>query len=465
MKKERKGLNISTKSFLTAIAVLFALMLATYILTLLVPSGEFDRLITDGRELVQPGTYHGVAGGISFLTWLASPILVLGAEGGGTILAVILFLLVIGGVFNALERGGLMGYMLDKIVYRFHGAKYRLLAVVTLFFMSMGAFIGSFEECVPLVPIVVALAISLGWDTLTGMGMSLLAAGCGFAAGVCNPFSVGIAQELAGLKMFSGIWFRLLCFALIYGLLVTFLIRHAKGVEQKGDCPSEAFSFTRNVKMDRGLWCFGLLLGLGVAVVLSSSIFTAIQDFTMPVIAVTFLAAGIAALLLSGMRGRTLASSFWYGMLSIAPAAIMILLASSIKYILAEAKILDTILYGAMTVLQELPPYAVILLLYVLVLVMNFFIASGSAKAFLLIPLIIPLADLCGISRQLCVVAYAFGDGFSNTFYVTNPVLLISLGLAGVSYGKWIRFSWKFQMLNLLLTSGLLLLGLAVGYA
>ena len=113
---------------------------------------------------------------------------------------------------------------------------------------------------------------------------------------------------------------------------------------------------------------------------------------------------------------------------------------------------------------QDLPKWAVILFIYLVVLVANFFIPSGSAKAFMLIPLIIPVAQIFGISSQLCVVAFAFGDGFSNVFYPTNPALLISLGLADTSYGKWFRWSWKFQILNLLLTAVILLFGLAVGY-
>ena len=126
---------------------------------------------------------------------------------------------------------------------------------------------------------------------------------------------------------------------------------------------------------------------------------------------------------------------------------------------------LDTILYKATAVMQGLPQGAAILFLYLIVLAMNFFISSGSAKAFLLMPLLTPMADLCGISRQLTVLAFAFGDGFSNVFYMTNPVLLISLGLAGIGYGKWARWSWKFQFVILLITSGILLLASAVGYA
>jgi uncharacterized ion transporter superfamily protein YfcC len=142
----------------------------------------------------------------------------------------------------------------------------------------------------------------------------------------------------------------------------------------------------------------------------------------------------------------------------------MILMASSIKYTLESAQVLDTILHGAVGLAQSLPTWTVILFIYLIVLVMNFFIPSGSAKAFMLMPLIVPLAQIFGISPQLCVLAFAFGDGFSNVFYPTNPALLISLGLAKISYGRWAKWSWNFQLLNLLLTALLLLLGLAIGY-
>ena len=142
----------------------------------------------------------------------------------------------------------------------------------------------------------------------------------------------------------------------------------------------------------------------------------------------------------------------------------MILMASSIKFTLEEARVLDTILHSAVNLAQSLPKWAVILFIYLIVLVMNFFIPSGSAKAFMLIPLIVPMAQIFGTSPQLCIVAFAFGDGFSNVLYPTNPALLISLGLADVSYSRWFRWSWKFQGLNLILTSLLLLFGLAVGY-
>ena len=208
MEQKKNSLNISARSFIAAIVIIFLLMAVTYALTFLIPGGEYARTVDEAGHTIidtQAG-FRNVEGGLPFWKWLLSPFLVLGAEGSGALIAVIAFLLVIGGVFNALNECGLMGYMLQKLVHRFGGVRYRLMAVLILFFMAMGSLVGSFEEVVPLVPIVTALAVGLGWDVLTGVAMSLLAAGCGFAAGVANPFTIGVAQTLAGLPMFSGVW-------------------------------------------------------------------------------------------------------------------------------------------------------------------------------------------------------------------------------------------------------------------
>lgn len=439
--KQNKGLNIGVRSFLISIGIIFLLMVATYILTLIIP----------GR-------------GISFIKWLLSPILVLGAPGSGTIIAVLIFLLVIGGIFNSLTVGGLMNYMLSKLVNRFGDVKYKLMAVLVLFFMAMGSFVGSFEEIISMTPIVVGLAVALGWDKVTGMAMSLLAAGCGFAAGIANPFTIGIAQGLAGLPMFSGIWFRALSFVFIYALLLWYIRRHAIAIENTDSRGAAHVEYTDDPRMNRGIKAFAIILGAGILIVLSSSVITALQDYTMIIVALMFLIAGIVAVLLSGMSMRELGRTFVKGMITIAPSILMILMASSIKYTMEESGILDTMLNSAADMARGMSKSSLILFIYLICLVMNFFIASGSAKVFLLIPIIAPLAQMFGLSMQLAISAFAFGDGFSNVFYPTNAGLLIALGLTEISYGEWFRYSWKFQALNLILTSGLLLFGLAIGY-
>lgn len=463
---KEKGLNLSVRSFLTAILVIFMLMIASYCLTLTTPGGEYARIIDANGNLIidTAGGFSYVQGGIPFWKWICSPVLVLAAPGNGTLIAVIIFLLVIGGVFNSLDRCGLMKYMLDTISHRFGGVRYRLMDIIILFFMAMGSMIGSFEECVPLVPIVVALSVKLGWDKLTGVGMSLLAVGCGFAAGICNPFSVGVAQQLAGLPMFSGAWLRILSFVLIYILLRSFIHHHARQIEQPLDTIARLDGFRQDPRMDRSLLSFTSILGAGIAVILCSGFIPALQDYTMIIVAVMFLLAGIVSTLVSGMSAVKLLKTSLEGMVSIFPAVLMILMASSIKFTLEEAHVLDTILHSAVMLAETMPKWAVILFIYMIVLVMNFFISSGSAKAFMLIPLIAPMAQIFDLSTQLCVVAFAFGDGFSNVLYPTNAALLISLGLVDLRYSDWFKWSWKFHLLNLILTSVLLLFGLAVGY-
>ena len=462
---EKKGLGISAKSFVGAIVIIFALMCLTYACTFIIPGGQYTRVLNeDGIETIITNSYRTVEGGLPFHKWILSPFLVLGADGGGAIIAVIIFLLVIGGIFTALDKSGIMEYMLKKIVHKFGQNRYNLLSLVMLFFMSMGAFIGSFEECVPLVPIVVGLAVALGWDELTGLGMSLLAVGCGFASGVCNPFTVGVAQELAGLPMFSGIWFRLVSFVVLYGLLHFFVKHHALKIAKPIEQIEVHDDFVDNKKMDKALVTFASILGMGILVVLSSVFVTFLQDYTMIIVALMFLVAGVSSVAISGMSGKEMFKNFGYGITTVLPAVFMILMASSIKYTLIEGNILDTILHSAVGIAETLPKGVVILFIYLIVLVLNFFISSGSAKAFLLMPLIVPLGQIFEISSQLSVVAFAFGDGFSNVLYPTNPVLLISLGMVGVSYVKWFKWSFKIQFSILTVTSLLLLFGLAIGY-
>ena len=463
--QNKKSMNISIRSFLSALIVIFILMVAAYVLTFLIPGGQYARADDGSGNLIiaADSAFTYVEGGIPFWKWLLSPILVLGAPGSALVIAVIAFLLVIGGVFEALAQCGLMQYMLDRIAHKYGAKRYTFLAVLMFFFMAMGALIGSFEECIPLVPIVVALAVSMGWDKLTGLGMSLLAVGCGFASGVCNPFTVGVAQSLAGLPMFSGVWLRAVGFVLIYALLWAFVRTHAKKVEKP--IPAEvADRFTPDPKLDRGLKAFAVIIGAGLVTVLSSGFITFLQDFTLYIVALMFLVAGIVSPLVTGMSGRALGKAFLKGLVGFLPAVLMILMASSIKYTLDTACVLDTALHGAVLLASDMPKWAVILFIYGIVLLMNFFIGSGSAKAFMLIPLIVPMAQIFEIPAQLCIVAFAFGDGFSNVLYPTNAALLVALGLTDEGYGHWFKWSVKFQLMNLALTAALLLFGLAVGY-
>ncbi len=445
-KNENKGLNISAGSFVVAIGILIGLMILTYILTLVIPGGS-----------------------IPFWKWALSPVLVLGSAQGGTLIAVMIFLLVIGGTFNALDRSGTMDYMLRKIVHAAGDKKYVLLAFVTLFFLSMGAFIGSFEECIPLVPLAVMLAVSMGWDELVGLGMSLGAVACGFATGVLNPFTTGVAQALMELPTFSGISLRLLSFVVIYGCLLLFLVPYAHKCEKKNavaaksDGPTSVL-FVKKGNMEASMRFFIATIGVCFFMIAISVFIPGLSDYLMVLVAVFFLIAGVGCCICSKIKPRKALSYFGYGMVTILPSLLLIMMAGSIQYTMNESGIFGPISDFAKFFIMSLPSHAGILFIFLFAMLMNFFVSSGSAEAVLLMPIFASIADSCGMSRQLMVLAFNYGDGFSNLIYFTNPCLLIALSLVGVSYVKWIKWSMKLQVMIAVCCCAILLLGSVIGY-
>lgn len=455
-KSEQKFSSISFRSFLTSIIIILCLMVVAYVLTFVLPAGKYDNNV-----------YQEI-GEIKFPVWkfILSPFLVLGSDGNLLLIAILVFLCVIGGVFEALTRCKFMEYALKKLVSKFYTKRFALIYIISLFFMLLGSLVGTFEEVIPMIPFVCALTVSLGFDNLIGLGISLLAAGSGFACGIMNPFTIGIAQQIADVPLFSGAWLRIVTFAIIYALLTTFLVLHAKKVEKKNkvDIDQIKIDFEKNPKFDKAIWMFGITLLVGLVLVVSSVGITFLQDYTLEIIAACFLIGGIGAALLTGMSWKEIGKAFGKGTVTMLPGVLMILLASSIRYILVESQRIDTIIYDLMKVTEGLSPYVLILFIYLVVFIVEIFIASGSAKAFLLIPLILPISQAFGISANLVCLAYIFGDGFSNYIYPTDAALLISLNLSDYNYVKYMKHTWLYHLLTFIVTAGILLLGLAIGY-
>jgi uncharacterized ion transporter superfamily protein YfcC len=218
-----------------------------------------------------------------------------------------------------------------------------------------------------------------------------------------------------------------------------------------------------NPRLGRAIGLFLVFFLLILAVLLSGAFVPTISDVALPLVGLLFLIGGIAASLVAGAGGRAVLKAVGQGLLGIAPAIPLILMAASIKHIIAEGGILDTILHSASEPFSQASPFLAALAVYGLALLIEFFVASGSAKAFLLMPILLPLADLVGVTRQVTVLAYTFGDGFSNLAYPTNPVLLICLGLTAVSYVKWLRWSLRLWLWVLLITVAFLGLAVAIG--
>ena len=477
MTDSKSGVQISTKAFLQALLIIFALMMLSGILTRVVPSGQFARTIEPGRgEVILPDSFSFTdQPGLPVWRWFTAPVEVFFSPDGVTILGIIIFILLVGVAFAVMERSGILNFALATIVTRFGDKKYTLLLVLTFFFMALGGFFGLLEEVVPMVPIMIALAYSLGWDSLTGLGISILAANVGFSTAVFNFFTIGIAQQLAGLPLFSGWGPRLVLFLVVYALLAVFLTRHAKKVAED---PSRSPVFDEDSReksqSDAGMVapadrdeprkkraaifmavCFGLIL----VIVMAFSWIEGLNALAMPLSGLLFLVGGVGAGLIAGI-GKGIWKAAWEGFLGIAPAIPLLMMAASIKLIISSGGILDTMLHLASQRFESTSPLVSALAIYAVTLVLELFVSSGSAKALLIIPLIVPLADLVGVSRQIAVSAFAFGDGFSNLVYPTNALLLIALSLTVIPYHKWLR--WVLRLWAIILPVTVLFLALAV---
>ncbi len=469
--------RLNRRAFLQAFGILLSLMLLAGALTRWLPAGSYQRIVQEGRAVVIPGSFsYQPRPDYPAWRWLTAPLEVLGGPDGLTIITIVLFLLLVGAAFALLERVGLLKRLIAQLVLRFARHKIRLLLLISLAFMLLGGFFGIFEEVLPLVPLMVALAYALGWDALVGLGMSILATNMGFSAAVTNPFTVGIAQKLAGLPLFSAFGLRLTIFVTMYALLVFFLVAYVrrlekqpsvsplfhldKGLRAQGQAVDWAALAQGGPTWGRALRWLGIWLLLIFLILVSGPWVPAVSAYALPLVGVAFFIGALGAARLSGAGWRLIGTAAREGLMGMAPAILLILMAASVKHIVVEGGILDTLLYQAVERLAGRGRWEATLLMYLLVLVMELFIASGSAKAFLLMPVLVPLADLLGISRQVVVLAYCFGDGFSNLAYPTNPVLLIALGLTAVSYPQWLRWLARLWLGVILLSVGFLTLAL-----
>jgi uncharacterized ion transporter superfamily protein YfcC len=488
MDSKDSNVKIGGRTFLLSAAIILALMIASGILTRALPAGMYNRMVFDGRTLVVNGSYREIARPpYPVWRWFTAPVEILFGPENLTPLVLIIFITVVGGSIAVLEAAGVMEALVGFLVARFAKRKYLLIVVMIFFFMAVSAFVGIYEEMVPMIIFIIPVAISLGWDSLTGLGMSLLPLAFGFASAVTNPFTVAIAQKIAGLPLFSGTPLRLVFFLVVFCMVNFFVIRHAKKVEKN---PHSSICFREDealrIKLRitensgaagpgaerrgvgpgqwRALVWFASSIALAMLLVLSTARIPGVSDLAFPLMTLLFLAGGIGGGIFAGLGAGRLFRSFGRGILNFLPGMLLVLMAYSVKHIITSGMIMDTILYRAAELIRHSPPLAAVYLVYAATLLMNFFIGSVSAKAFLMMPLLSPLADLVGITRQTAVLAFDFGDGFSNMLFPTNALLLIALSFSVVGYTKWIRWTWKLQLAILIVTSIFLAVAVQIAF-
>ncbi len=478
MKKTEKRktlVDLSTKTFLQVVALLFALMIAAIVLTYVIPKGEFG-VNADGTT--DFSAYRPIEGATGIPIWkgLLAPFLVFGSSNGLTLIMLSLFLVTVFAAFQVMNDVGGIRALVGAVASRFRKRRALLLCMIALVFMAFGAFLGLFEEMLSMLPIVTALCVLIGYDSFTGFLVCIIACGFGFASAITNPFTVLLASEIIGANPMEHIWYRILIFAVMYLLLMGFVFLYVKKLQKD---PSKSLTLAhdetlraaedanganaadpRDEKRIRLTYIVFLLVCLGL--IITCSAISALRDYTVVVLIAYFLIFGLLAGFLSVRKAKPVFKSFLSGVIGALPTVVFIALASSVKYIFDEGAIMPTIVHSINTLVAGHSPFVVALVLYAIILVLEFFISSSTAKAILVMGMLAIVS--VPLSKQMLVLIYTFGDGYTNVLFPTSPVLLISLSMIGVDYFKWVRKSAPLFLVNLALVVGFIALGIAFGY-
>ena len=505
-------------------SIVFFLILFAALLTWIIPGGEFVRQTVnvenaDGsvtsREVVQNDSFHYVDRQPQ--TWQVFSSLFSGFCDKADI---IIFILMVGGAFWILNNShaidiGVMSF-LRKVQrlnrYRFFqkiGVENVIISLIMIMFSLFGAVFGMSEETIAFVVVFVPLAISMGYDSIVGVCMCYMAAHIGFAGAMLNPFTIGIAQGIAGLPLFSGLEYRFFCWIVLTIIGIAFVLLYAKRVKNKPEKSPvyklDAYWRDRSQQQTESqvvyhtprvawivyvllgavlVWCAvrfplttiavgngssqiclmpvfaGLFLLTGffalrksvhffILDILVFTIFYLIvgvlgYDWYVMEISALFLAMGLLAGIADNQRADELAKLFLAGCKDILSAALVVGLASGIIFILRDGKVIDTILYGLTRSLAKAGEVTSMGAMYAFQTMLNVIMPSGSAKAALTMPIMTQFADLTNISRQAVVLAFQFGDGFTNMLTPTSGVLIGCLGIAKIPYATWLKWVWKF---------------------
>ena len=472
--KEQAFSNISARSFITVVAILLVILFFCGSLSYFVPQGSFAR---DAENNIIPGTYQeGAVEGIAIWRVITAPVRVFASDDAITIIMISIFLLVMSGIFNILEKTGGVKTFIVHIMNRLRDKGGPVVCITVLIFMLFGSLFGMFEELVTLLPLIIVFMLSMKMDTMVGLGSCLLAACFGFSSAITNPFSVGTAAQYAGIHTSSGAWLRIVFFGIVYLILCVFLMLYLKKIERnpqasptylsdqkrRQNLVTEMGDKPENQKKIFRIYC-GFFAIQGVVLVAIACI-REISGFAIPILAASFLISGlISGYLVCKKIGRVL-SCFFKGAAAMLPAVVMIAIASSVKLVMDESGIIDTVMQMVLGLLVGKSKFVAILMIYVLILFLQLFIGSASAKIFLVMPIVLPITNALDISPSLVILTYCMADGFTDVILPTNPVLLIGLSMANVSYWKWLKWTWKLQLLLFLVSILVLLFGIWIGY-
>ena len=363
---------------------------------------------------------------------------------------IIVFILVVGGAFWLLNATGAVSAGISRFIVRVGKRDKWVLVAVTLLFSLAGAVFGMSEETIPFVGMVVPLMLSMGYDAFMGMLIVYVAANIGFSSAFLNPFTVGIAQGMADLPLFSGMGYRIVCWSILTVLLMVFVLLYAARIRKTTPVTQETAVAAPLTGRQTAILA---VLGITVIVLVVG---VTCWEWYLPEITGLFLLMGIICGIIAGFSANRIAEELLAGAKDILSAALVVGFASGIIIILQDGKVVDSILHAMQEGLDGQGPMASLSAMYGIQAVINFLIPSASAKAAITIPIMAPFADMVGVSRQAMVLAFQFGDGFTNMLTPTSGVLMAALAMARIPYAKWVKWVWKGTVV--LLFVGLLLL-------
>jgi uncharacterized ion transporter superfamily protein YfcC len=460
---------------------LSSIILFSTLLTYIIPSGKYERTtrIVNNVEqtLVVPGSYKEIPKHFSFqgvilgdeVPGKSTPISMLGLfssipKGLNSAAALIFFVFIIGAVLALIQHTGTINVFINMLLHKFGDSPMLLSLILFIFIASAGTFMGMGAEFIPLIPIFLMISKRLGYDRLFGLGLLTIATGVGWTTAITNPFTVQIAQRIAELPIGSGMGLRVIFFVVSVILGFSFLVVYGRKVKKdrsRSVMPDDAFVIEGDTSIDGSVKPTGKHIGIAItAFVLFAMILFAVQTMGWGLIEMTggFFAVGICTILISGMSGDEAMKSFIKGLEMMLVPALIVGFARGIQVVMEEGMIIDTILHRTSMMLDGKHPVVSAQGMYAFQTMLNFFIPSASGQAMVSMPLMVPLSDLLGISRQTAVLIFISGDGFSNMVVPTSGVLMASLAIAGVPFDKWIRFVWPLFLI-LTLVAGLLIVG------
>ena len=447
------------------LALLFAIMAAALVATWLLPQGQFEMAVNDaGNTVVVPGTYQSAEERVTL-----SPLTLFTVVPRAMAAAqdIIFFVLIVGGALAVLRASGLIDAVLGWTLKRVgHSPKLLIIIGMSVFAIGSGT-IGVAEEYIPFAAMLITLCLAMRMDVITAMGILICGYGIGYGVAVMNPFTVIVAQDVSGLEPASGWGFRLALFVPFVAIGVHHVWSYAKkvqadpeaslmkGIEPLHAPPSEypPLDGRRIVLLVAALASLALMIW-GIST----------QGWYLVELGALFIGLALFTGLVGGLGVNGTARNFGAGAAELAMTALLIGFARAIALILEEGVVLHTIVDVLATPLSLLGAHLGAVGMMLVQLVINFFIPSGSGQAFVTMPIMAPLADLVGISRQTAVLAFQFGDGFANMLFPTNVILMSILGIAGIPYDRWLRFVLPLYLKMLAAGSVALVISVMIGY-